>query len=924
MKSTLYVAIAAALAVAAPTFAARAPESAAVNIVNGLESLQFDQLGHPQIKSDAIKPVLAPASRPHKLLVLPVSFADKGYDRFAGEADQDRQNRDYFEDMLFAGGASQPRAGTLSHYYRHQSQGRYNISGDIIPVVQVKQPLGYYGRPIQNSDGTWRSDEHTRQLVTDALAAAYAQNSDINWSDYDIWDPTDFDGDGNRDEPDGYIDHFVMIVAGKGQASCQGLYKLDQKLGVNAEPDAFSKLSSDEQACAERLWPHRGLVAENLGKGPEIDGVTNARGGVELGDGLWLLDYNMQSEYTDVATFIHEFGHSLGLPDIYARATSNSSGSWAAMSGAAGPEPQEMSAWSRMVLGWLQPCVIKPREFGGKKSGSIYLQTMNAWSGDPAQPQASTACNAAMVILPPKFRDIELGQLAEANGQQAAYSGQGNDMLRSLTRRLELGAATAPVMMSLDAWFEIEAEWDYFYVEVASDGGEYHRIMPADKASIDDKNSVMPATRGHEGKGSIPGFTGLSGDTTGDNRVASAPGCDPTRQRQEAEDQIDGSNEDPCAVAQWINAEFDLSPWAGSAVTVRFTYYTDGAAVENGVLLDNVQIPALGFSEDFEGDNFDGWVNRGFTLSGSSHHLAVPHFYLLEYRDPYATLDGVMNYDANLAKAPGFAFFPGARGEMQAVNVNYRPGVVMWYANGEYLWSQNEPAENGPGRGFLLVVDSTPQEFELPVLPPQYFKREGGWSWWELDDAAQPLLEKAFVDVMCFQRRPAYYSSAVTDAARIQCEQSLRGGVPEVEYLSWNDRFLLYGYTIINEFLPGAERRVRKGNGSLVDSRERDGKTQYRLYDRLLRNWHAADAPFALESFSSGVEFYAPVDGQMRLQSQRPFAAVDSFSDDRAYLSPRLPFGSADIPQEGFSYKLKEPGRRAPQGSRVRIDYRWK
>ena len=72
MKPTLCIAITAALVVAAPTFAAKAPEAAAANIVNSLESLQFDQLGHPQIKSDAIKPVLAPASRPHKLLVLPV------------------------------------------------------------------------------------------------------------------------------------------------------------------------------------------------------------------------------------------------------------------------------------------------------------------------------------------------------------------------------------------------------------------------------------------------------------------------------------------------------------------------------------------------------------------------------------------------------------------------------------------------------------------------------------------------------------------------------------------------------------------------------------------------------------------------------------------------------------------------------------
>ena len=134
----------------------------------------------------------------------------------------------------------------------------------------------------------------------------------------------------------------------------------------------------------------------------------------------------------------------------------------------------------------------------------------------------------------------------------------------------------------------------------------------------------------------------------------------------------------------------------------------------------------------------------------------------------------------------------------------------------------------------------------------------------------------------------------------------------------------MYGYTIINELLPGAETRARKGSGSLFDTREREGKTQYRLYDRLLRNWHSADAPFAVAPFANGVEFYAPVDGEMRLRDQRAFAPVASFSDERRYLNPHLPFGGADIPVHGFSYTLKEPGRRAPQGSRVRVDYRWR
>ncbi len=918
----LFASLALTSLLAAPALAA--PEPGATEIVANLADLRFDKLGHPQIKSDSIRPVLAPVDRPHKLLVLPVRFSDKSYDRFRGDPDQEARNRAYFQDLLFGGGASTPRAGTLSHYYRHQSRGRYNITGDIHPVVELSQPLAYYGKPVQNADGSWRNDERASDLVKDALTKAYRMNPDFPWADYDQWDPTDFDGDGNRDEPDGYLDHFVLIIAGKGQASCQGLYKLGDKLGINAEPDAFDYLTADEQACAERIWPHRFAITENLGQGPVVGGVTNARGGIDIGNGMWMLDYNMQSEYTSISTFIHEFGHSLGLPDVYARQTSNSSGSWEAMSATVGPEPQELSAWSRTVLGWMQPCIVRPPAHDGKRRGSLYLQTMNDWSGDPDQPATSEACDSAMVILPPKFRDIELGPLTAEQGSQAAYSGQGNDMLRTLGRTFDLRNVRPPVTLSLDAWFEIEAEWDYLYVEVAGKDGNYRRVMPTDKSAVDDKNSVMPAGKGHEGMGSLPGFTGLSGDTTGDNKVASAPGCDPDARREEAEDRVGSTEVDPCSVAQWLRADFDLSEFAGGEVSVRFSYFTDGAAVENGALIDNVSIAAIDFMDDFEGAVITGWDNAGFTLSSGSHRLAVPHFYLLEYRDPNATLNRVKNYDANLARSPGFVFFPDAEGDMKAMNVNYRPGVVMWYANGEYLWSQNEPAQFGPGKGFLLVVDSTPQEFEVPDLPQQFFKREAGWTWWDFDEDAQGMLEKSYLDVMCFQRRAPYFPSFVDEATAQRCKAAEVGGLPAVESLFWKDRQLMYGYTIINTLLPGAERRARKGNTSLFDTRERDGVVTYRLYDRVLRNLHSADAPFALDDFDAGVEVYAPVDGEMRLQSQQGFDSVNSFSDDRAYLNPHLPFGGAAIPNLGFSYQLKDPGRRAPEGSRVRIDYRWK
>ncbi|MDR2214152.1 MAG: immune inhibitor A [Pseudomonadales bacterium] len=901
---------------------AQTPESLAM--IDKLAHLRFEELGNPQIKSDAIHPVLSTPEKPHRMLIIPVQYANRDFDRFAGEADAAERNRDYLQHMLFAEDLRNPREKTLTHYYWHQSQGRYYVTGEVLTPVTVGEPSEYYGMPVQNSAGAWRNDVRAEALVEDALNAALTANPDFPWRDFDVWDPLDYDGDGVYEEADGYIDHFVLVYAGKAQSSCQGLFNLSEKFIADAPADLYERLSAPEQECVQRIWPHRFSLSKNNGHGPVVEGFENKRGGVALTEGLWVYDYNMQSEYTSVSTFVHEFGHSLGLPDIYASSSNNSTAAWDAMSSTASPNAQEFSTWSRLMLGWSEPCVITPRMAGGSRVQSLYLKTMSDWSPNSSVPeQTNKACDAALVILPPKIRELRLGPLTAANGKQAAYTGQGNDLNHYLARRLDLRAlnAAAPILLDLDAWFRIEADWDYLYVEISSDGVNYTRLMPTDKNEPGDTASVMPSRRGHDGMGTIPGFTGFSGDLDGDGRVESAPGCDPTQARALDEERI-GAEADPCEAAAWIHASFDLSAYRGQEVELRFHYFADAAAAEDGALIDNLRIAALDYADDFEAENFQGWKVEGFSLSGGSHDILVPQFYLLEYRDPYAQYANAYNYDRSL-DGPGFSFFRNPdSGAMEAVDFRYRSGVLMWYYNGSYLWSQNEPSQFGPGQGFLLLVDPNPQEFDLAAVPESYYKDDAGWRHYEFDAEAQTMLRDEFLAVMCFQRRPAYYPVELSAEERQRCGE----GSPAGEALRFEDRQLLYSYTLSNEFLPGEAREGYKSMGSLFDYRvNRDGSLGYRLYERLLRSNHSADAAFSLEDFPEGLQYYAIENGAMRPVRATPYPTISSFSDaaPARYLNPYLPFGSAAIPNEGLNFELAAPGPEAPVSARVKVYFTW-
>jgi M6 family metalloprotease-like protein len=94
------------------------------------------------------------------------------------------------------------------------------------------------------------------------------------------------------------------------------------------------------------FWPHKGLMIHQ-----------NRRH-------TYFICHDGGERQNNISTFVHEFGHMLGLPDLYARPENPGSEGlwqWCLMSNQiTNGRPQHMSAWCKEQLGWLTPTVIDP------------------------------------------------------------------------------------------------------------------------------------------------------------------------------------------------------------------------------------------------------------------------------------------------------------------------------------------------------------------------------------------------------------------------------------------------------------------------------------------------------------------------------------------------------------------------------------
>ncbi|MEU5616291.1 immune inhibitor A domain-containing protein [[Kitasatospora] papulosa] len=357
----------------------------------------------------------------------------------AWQADYDQA---HFQDLYFGEGKGKD---SLKTYYEKTSSGRYSVDGEVSDWVKVPYNEARYGSnycgstncanvwdAVRDGVNAWVADQKAKGRTQAQIKADLAQ--------YDQWDRYDFDGDGDFNEPDGYIDHFQLVHAGEDESAGGGAE------GTNA------------------IWAHRWYAyGTNAGAtGP----ANNKAGGAQVGDtGIWVGDYTAQPENGGLGVFAHEYAHDLGLPDLYdtSGGGENSVGFWSLMSagswlgtgkGEIGNLPGDMTAWDKLQLGWLDYDTAKAATKSTHKLGVSEYNTKDK--------------QALVVELPEK--EVTTTVTKPAQGSKQWWSDMGDDLSNTLTRSVDLTGRTS-ASLDLSGWYDIEADYDYLYTEVSDNGG---------------------------------------------------------------------------------------------------------------------------------------------------------------------------------------------------------------------------------------------------------------------------------------------------------------------------------------------------------------------------------------------------------------------------------------------------------------------
>ena len=213
--------------------------------------------------------------------------------------------------------------GTMQDYYHEISFDQFHLFGQVYGWYTSTLTQSYVVGSSQGMGG----DAHVGEFLIQLL----------NWADpttdFGQYDNDGPDGIPNSGDDDGIVDTIFFIHDGAG--------------GETGAQNIWSH--------SYNLWWLTGSMYQT------IDPSANG-GYISIGPYIIQPSINAYGGMIEIGVFCHEFGHALGLPDLYdTDYSSQGIGVWGLMSGGSWntpAKPSHMIAWCRDKMGWITPVEV--------------------------------------------------------------------------------------------------------------------------------------------------------------------------------------------------------------------------------------------------------------------------------------------------------------------------------------------------------------------------------------------------------------------------------------------------------------------------------------------------------------------------------------------------------------------------------------
>ena len=442
-----------------------------------------------------------------------------------------------------------------------------------------------------------------------AYDAAAIADPDIDYNDFDT-------------DKDGVVDFFNMVFAGDGG-----------NLSVSA-------------TGANNIWPHSSDLRSYYRDANWQTGyVSNDQFRNRLNQLVYFTDATRTTETTTptafpkfvrvgpynvnpesaldfVSVIAHEYGHSLGMPDLYSTGGRSTFGSWDLN---ASDYFQYSSVFARQDLGWVVPRPLKTGAVSFTESkfdtGQIDWQRPD---GTPYTLTGPGIHNAEVyrLGLPPRILIDEV-----PSGVRAWYSGSGNDFgcasdggghnLDFFIPDLQRYASAGAVTLKIKHLWEMEWDYDYGFVLVSKDNGVTWKSLPSKSAQSSTISNTFNPQQNQCQATYNNGITGVSdgqGNTvTNPNRINNA-----------------------YPPATFVQDQFDLTEFKGQPIILRFSYSTDPGLAKRGWFIDDIEVTAdstVVYKSDFEKSRENTRIFPfGWSWVSSTEGSPADHAYYLELR----------------------------------------------------------------------------------------------------------------------------------------------------------------------------------------------------------------------------------------------------------------------------------------------------